>query len=270
MASRELRVPLGASIIRALGLAGSDIPKFILADLEETWDKSAFFSIYTTFTQQPCAAPDKPDAPAPDAESGGTDSLTCCKFEALSTSPEEKSNVSIKVDVDGYGKLEISGSGSIKPEIVPPGPIKPEGNCPGRCQGESVTVIVQLVYHFKLHFALQVLGQGLKTVSSPFKLPAQAKVTHKDSTSAAIDIEFDWEGDAHDSIAAFADCAIIVTNTKEKRPWLESLPGSAGGVVYPPVPVSSLPLTPTPDCMVDVTGSLLGFTTASRFPPARP
>jgi len=50
----ELDQPLGASIIRALGLDQSDIPKFILADLDREWDKSGKLFIYVNYSNPPC------------------------------------------------------------------------------------------------------------------------------------------------------------------------------------------------------------------------
>lgn len=263
MASNELKQPLGASIIRALGLAGSDIPKFILADLEREWDQSAFFTIYTTFSNPPCASVATPGG-GKENESMAKDEKSCCKYEALSTSPPEKSHVSIKVSASGWGELEISGSSSIRPHIVNESHLKPDGDCPKSCRDESLQASIELIYHFNLHFKLRLLGQGVAAGAS-FKYPSNAAHTSKASTSAQVDVEFDWDGDAHDSLKVFADCDNIATNNKDKRPWLDSLPGASptGGPVHKPYPPGTAPVA-LGDCYTKVTGNLIGHTMSGR------
>jgi hypothetical protein len=266
MASNELKQPLGASIIRALGLAESDIPKFILADLEREWDKSAFFTIYTTFSNPICATSGAGggDKRSGDSGSDSTDEKSCCKYEALSTSPAEKGHVSIKVSAPGWGNLAVSGSSSVRPHIVNEAHLKPEGDCPGRCQDETLQAVIELIYHFGLHFKLELLGSGM-SVGAQFKYPPNAAPTAFGASSAAIEVEFDWEGDTHDSLRVFANCATITTNNKDKRPWLDSLPGgsSTGGPIYKPHPAGHAPLG-LGNCAAKVTATLLGFTLSGR------
>jgi hypothetical protein len=118
--------PLGASMIRAMGLSNSSIPKFLLSELERELDQYSI-AIYTRFDQTRCGATnDTAGAEGSGDKPRKTEPTYCCKFISASLSPKKTDSIAVKVEVPEVGKLEASGTTTIEPKIVnTPPPISP-------------------------------------------------------------------------------------------------------------------------------------------------
>lgn len=253
MATEALKVPLGASVIRALGLAEGDLPKSILAALERELDKDIWITVYATFyPETPCTGAGKSGG----EESGHGDDAGCCKFGGISVSPKEESSVHIKARVPDIGELVVEGKASLDPHIVDKDKVKPEGGCPEKCQDESVQFIVELVYHFEFSFELHLELHGQKAPSEisfgPRIGPLRA-TTRKDE----VDVGIGGKWDCHDHLKVFATCGTIVDDSKERRPWIDSLAPSEGG--HPSPPHKPHGAGHSEACRVKIRGKLLGF-----------